>query len=71
MHRSTFLILLGILVGLVSFMGLPYSWLMVLLPLFGLLIALLGYSLRLKKISAERAHIDTPINESHETYRSI
>jgi CDP-diglyceride synthetase len=61
MHRSTFFILLGILVSLVSFIGLPYSWLMVLLPVFGLLIAGLGYSLRLKKSSTE----------PHETHHAV
>lgn len=46
MTRESFLILLGVLVALSPFLGLPLTWLAVLLPLLGLITLGIGYTLR-------------------------
>lgn len=49
-HEGT-LTLLGILVLLTPFLGLPYSWLMVILPIFGLAVMALSILLRARGMS--------------------
>ncbi len=44
MSKRATLILLGLLILLCPFIGLPYSWLMWVLPVLGLWVAYLGYS---------------------------
>ncbi len=56
MSRSSFLILLGILTALAPFSGIPFSWLSVLLPIFGFTVAIVGFSVRLEKVRAAKAN---------------
>ncbi|MGE5541251.1 MAG: hypothetical protein ACM3TU_03150 [Bacillota bacterium] len=49
MTRSHILILIGILTLLAPFSGLPISWLEFVLPVFGLIVAGVGYSYRASK----------------------
>lgn len=46
MSHETTLLLLGILVILAPFLGLPYSWLMVMVPILGICISALAVILR-------------------------
>ncbi len=61
MSRESTLILFGVLVALSPFIGLPYIWLMWILPILGILVIVLGVALRAKR-SAPReervSHID-------------
>jgi hypothetical protein len=43
----------GIIVALAPFSGLPLSWLEVILPVLGILTAIIGYFLRARRKSAE------------------
>lgn len=52
MHRLQALIILGIVTMTAPFIGLPYGWLMGLLPIVGFLSALLALTLSLKRRSA-------------------
>jgi len=54
MSRTTTLIILGALVFLSPFAGLPLSWLSWFLPLLGLGVILAGLSLRQERVRAER-----------------
>ncbi len=65
MARSSILILLGALVVLTPYLGLPYSWLMALLPILGVCVILIGITLRSKR----RAAVIAP--ESYETHSSV
>ncbi len=60
MSRSSSLIIFGILVVLAPFSGLPSSWLAVLLPLFGIVVALVGLSLRLAEIKTSKTVAPSP-----------
>lgn len=53
MSKRTTLILLGLLIVITPFVGLPYSYLMWVLPILGLLVAYLGYSRRSIRMPAE------------------
>ncbi len=66
MHRQRMLIILGVLIALAPYLGLPYGWLMFLLPLLGIIVLSLGLSLRIKR----RAPLadETP---SHEAERAV
>lgn len=46
MSRELLLIVLGLLSALVPFIGLPYSWLMIILPVLGVAVAGIAFSLR-------------------------
>jgi hypothetical protein len=46
MSRENILILLGLLVMLAPFSGLPISWLEFILPIIGLAVGAIGYSFR-------------------------
>ena len=46
MTRGTILIILGVLVALSLFSGLPLSWLEIIIPILGLVIAFIGYLMR-------------------------
>ena len=50
MSNSTALITLGILTFLAPFSGLPYSVLNILLPLFGIAVFAIGFSMRAKRV---------------------
>lgn len=62
MSRESLLILIGILTALYPFSGLPLTWSIVLLPLSGALTALIGFTLRQKRLAAayQEAH-EAPI----------
>lgn len=53
MTTESTLILLGILTALVPFLGLPYAWLLWIVPLLGLLIAGTGIMLRARRLTSE------------------
>lgn len=62
MSSSSALILLGILTILAPLSGLPESWITVLLALFGLIVALLGISLRSESVRrAKRMMPSAPV----------
>ncbi len=63
-HEGT-LILLGILVVLTPFLGLPYSWLMVIIPLLGLLV--LGFAILLRA----RGLAEVPVHREEESAQSF
>lgn len=50
-HEST-LLLIGILVVLSPFLGLPYSWLMVIVPFLGVVVVALSIILRARNMRA-------------------
>lgn len=52
MTRETLLIILGIALALTPFLGLPYSWLMVLVPLLSAGVIVIGITLRKKRSDA-------------------
>ena len=54
MSKESTLLLLGVLIVLAPFLGLPYAWLMVVLPLCGVLVVAL--SIALKKGTVETIH---------------
>ncbi len=45
MSRESLLIMLGLVVGVAPFVGLPLLWLSIVFPVCGLLVALIGFSL--------------------------
>ncbi len=51
MSRESTLILLGILIALTPFVGLPLLWRAILLPIFGALVVLIGITLRAHKLA--------------------
>lgn len=53
MSHVTTLILLGVLVGIAPFAGLPISWLSWILPILGLCVIASGLSLRQSRVRAE------------------
>ncbi|MEK9160520.1 MAG: hypothetical protein AAB440_00590 [Patescibacteria group bacterium] len=53
MSRARTLILLGVLVGLSPFLGLPMWLLMWVLPILGLMVLLTGLSLRTRRMREE------------------
>jgi hypothetical protein len=59
MTRAHLLILLGTLVILAPFSGLPSSWLDIVLPLLGLAILIVGYTFRPQPKPIPRADSDT------------
>jgi len=63
MSREPILILLGILLAISPFVGMPPSWFVFLLPTLGLLVAMIGFTLNQKK--------KKPISLSHETSPSV
>lgn len=67
MHRESILIVLGVLIFIAPYLGLPYSWLMVLLPAFGLLVLAVGLSIRMKRRT--RAAITPP--EPHDAHPAV
>jgi hypothetical protein len=50
MSRTSTLMLIGLLIGLVPFSGLPQSWLEFILPALGLIIVGIAYTMRPHKI---------------------
>lgn len=53
MSRVSTLILLGVLIALSPFLGLPLSILMWVLPILGLMVLLTGVSLRARRVRKE------------------
>lgn len=63
MTRAHLVILLGLLTMLSPFLGLPYSWLMVLVPLLGLATIGCGIALRPKRPVLEaRSAASVPVH---------
>lgn len=70
-HEGT-LTLLGILTVLAPFLGLPYSWLMVIIPILGLAIVALSVLLRARSMSEVPAeHTPEPIAQSLDETPSV
>ena len=67
MSRESTLILLGILVALTPFVGLPLLWRAILLPIFGALVVLIGITLRAHKLARKN---DLPETASPEIIAS-
>ncbi|HUQ30382.1 MAG TPA: hypothetical protein VM103_02565 [Candidatus Paceibacterota bacterium] len=59
MSRSSLLILLGFLTILAPFAGLPSSWVAILTSLFGMCVAIIGFSIRVQKVEEARAQEKT------------
>jgi hypothetical protein len=55
MSRESTLILVGVLVALAPFSGLPHSWLAVILPFLGIVAGGIGYALRREHVNRARA----------------
>ena len=66
MSRESVLLVLAVLVILSPFLGVPYSWLMVLLPILGVLILGIAITLRARR-SFERKEPEH--TENHEAAR--
>lgn len=65
MSREPILSVLGVLVIIAPFAGLPLSWLSVFLPVIGILILLIGVTLTVRKRDARLlTHADTPIDHA-------
>ena len=75
MSHVTTLILLGVLVFLAPFSGLPISWLSWILPILGLCVIVSGLSLRQSRVRAEiraAASVSAPApTVSHEEISSV
>lgn len=60
MSRSLILVLLGVLVALSPYVGIPYSYLMWVLPVLGLVVLLMGLSLKKGRVAETEAHEKNP-----------
>jgi len=58
MSRSSTLIVAGLLVVLLSFIGLPLAWLHVLLPALGIVVVSIGFLIRTDQV--KKARLSTP-----------
>lgn len=67
MSREGTLILLGVIVVLSPFLGLPYSWLMWILPILGLAVLAQGIVLRMRRLTATQAAPAREIHDSQST----
>jgi hypothetical protein len=72
MSRETTLIILALLTILSPFVGLPYSWLMVVVPLLGVGVLALGIILRIRRLHGAHdtmenpVHVSVPTDETHQ-----
>ena len=65
MTRESLLILLGALLIISPFLGLPYTWLMVIVPVLALCVLIIGMTLRVKRSRASsRAEVAPPPYEA-------
>ncbi len=72
MSRSSALILLGFLVVLAPFSGLPSNWLRTLIPVLGLGVIVVGFIVRAERVKSERdAHAPLPPTSSPHEISSI
>jgi uncharacterized membrane protein len=60
MSRESLLVLLGVIIALSPYLGIPVVWLAVILPLLGVAIAVIGASLRARRFFASETFHDTP-----------
>lgn len=67
MHRESSLIALGALIFVSPFLGLPYSWLMFILPVLGLVVVAIAISLRMRR----RARAPQMPADTHDTHPSV
>jgi len=59
MHRETIVTILGLLVTVSLFIGLPITWLRIILPIVGLVIVFIGVTLRSRrKLSFPRTQVE-------------
>lgn len=67
-HEST-IFLLGILIALTPFLGLPYSWLMVIVPVLSVLTALFAILARARRLADAHVAVraPAPLNETSST----
>lgn len=63
MHRESILIALGALIAVSPYLGLPYAWLMFVLPVLGLLVLATGLSMRMRRRAQEKEAVHP--NETH------
>lgn len=66
MSRESTLIFLGVLIALSPFIGLPYSWLMVILPILALALVLIAVALRAKRLMNREPLRAEPVAPTHE-----
>ncbi len=67
MHRLQALMVLGLLTALSPFIGLPYAWLMWLLPLFGIVSFVTAFTLsRKRKTALTRLQSAEAAEDTHE-----
>lgn len=73
MSQESTILLLAILVMLSPFLGLPYSWLMVIVPLLGLAVAVLSVLLRMRQMAApaESELVASSFNEAFDESSSV
>jgi hypothetical protein len=60
MSRESVLVLLGVIVALSPFLGIPTTWLAIILPLLGVAVAVIGASLRVARFFATESPHDAP-----------
>lgn len=60
MSRESVLLILTIVVILTPFLGLPYSWIMVVIPVLGFAILGIGVTLRIRRTRSKKEVSDTP-----------
>ncbi len=67
MSREGIIMTLGLLTAVSPFIGLPYSWLMWMLPVLGLVSFALALTLRVKRQRARAVPTAPPVNPEHES----
>ena len=60
MSRASVLVLVGFLVILIAFMGIPLSWLRILYPILGFVVVTVGFVMRSERIARERRAVEPP-----------
>mgnify|MGYP001565215823 CR=1 FL=1 len=63
MSREPLLVVLGIVVAVAPFIGLPLLWLSILFPLCGLLVALIGFTLTRRKAQQQPTSYEVSTND--------
>lgn len=51
MSRETMLIVLGVVISLTPFVGLPLSWRSAIIPILGALVVIIGITLRARRLT--------------------
>ncbi len=67
MSRNRILTLLGVLIFLSPFIGLPYSWLTVILPVLGVLVLIIAFTpSRTTRVKSNQATSPDSVTTTHE-----